>query len=268
MQLSDKQRDVMKKNREKLDERYERDRQNEVKRFNKILAYSERVHEELETMSPRELNLCSFFLGNICQKFDENYGLGTQLCLEWMLDHYIALELEKNAHPLLLKIMDFLQKNNHHERNKFYYFNDCEAFFVTPKKTDKTFLQPKTICVFGKSWENDTRFLTMDDPSDCIHNLYVRLIWRRSKPGLYRKERLTLSFYKNRNFNMAYSNDHTIYGDARDPGHVLTYQKWTYPKMEQQAKCDKVIWDINQPLRYFFEINTLHTQISELTNHS
>ncbi len=192
------------------------------------------------------------FLANICSHFDDIYGSGRQLCLEWMLDFYISIEFEK-IYPWLREVWQFLIDNNHNIRNKLDYFNDSEAFYI-----DKD----RLICAFGKSWSNETRYLVMDHKEDYgtfqTHNCYVRKIWKRSRKNcIGRIDRPTLSHYRKINFNLNFNDKagFTIYGDCRDNGHVLSYKNYFGNK-----NCDHVMWDINEPLWFFFEVNTLWTQ--------
>lgn len=157
----------------------------------------------------------------------------------------------------LTQIRDLLRNGRHTQRNKYEYFNDCEAFYVEHPKIK--------VCVFGKTWHNKFRYLVMDmNNVPSFHQLYIRKIWRRLKKN-YSIEHPTLATYRVMEFEPSYKNGgHPFYGDARDPGHVLTYNRF----MLSHAKCDKTLWDLNAPLWFFFEVNTLLTQLTEQDSHT
>lgn len=188
------------------------------------------------------------YLANICSDMDDRFGLGTQLCLEWTLDNYMALQFEK-AYPLLCQIKTHLVEQGHTERNKLEYFNDCEAFSIDRGG--------KLTLVFGKQWHDEPRYLVIDETSDWNHRCYVRKVWRRTKLNFRSIVQPTLKHYRDANFDMHYKdgNSFRVYGDARDPGHVLSYER-----MFGRGKCDKVIWDIVAHTRFFFEVSTLWAQ--------
>lgn len=189
------------------------------------------------------------YLANICSDMDGRFGLGSQLCLEWMLDYYMALQFEK-AYPLLQEIKTHLVEQGHTERNKLEYFNDSEAFSINRGG--------KLTLVFGKHYPDEPRYLVIDEISDWTHRCYVRNVWRRTKLNcIGMVEQPTLKHYRDRNFDMHYRDGDSfrVYGDARDNGHVLTYEK-----IFGRGKCDKVIWDVGAHTWFFFEVNTLWTQ--------
>jgi len=199
-------------------------------------------------------------LALLCHERDKVYGFGGQLCLEWMLNHYIAMEFEA-AYSFLIDIWKALINGNHHERNKAEYFNDGEAFYCSKEGM---------VIVFGKRHPDVARYLVIDKftnlgaGEDPWHDCYVRKVWRKTGyDSIKLKEQPTLKFYRDRAFNMGYMSDHIIYGDARDPGHVLTYEN-----KFGRAKCDKVIWNIREPLSFFFEVEALWDQLVPSTTAS
>lgn len=218
-------------------------------RRKRCMAYAHHVQSKLNKDTPNQTNIHAEFLAYICNEFDVAFGPGSQLCLKWFLDHYIAKEFER-AHPWIEQIWQFLVDNGHDCRNKLEYFNDAKAFFV-----DKT----RHICVFGK---DEPRYLVIDNRKKHTLNLlwdrcYVRRIWRRTKLDcIGGVERPTLKHYRAIDFQMRFHDGpFRIYGDCRDQGHVLTYTD-----QYGSAKCDHAIWDINEPLGFFFEVNSLWTQ--------
>lgn len=120
----------------KLDQMVEDDEQLRKR----ILAYAMRVISKLRRDGEHNTSNHAEFLATICNECDVVYGLGSQLCLEWMLDFYMAMEF-KRAYSRLYQIWEFLVQNGYRERNKLEYFNDSEAFFVDDERL---------ICVFGK----------------------------------------------------------------------------------------------------------------------
>lgn len=216
-------------------------------------SYAKRVTKNLARDDDTMLH--AEFVAAVCNEFDTDYGLGIQLCLEWALDCYMGIEF-KRAYPWLRQIWEHLVEGGHDIRNKLDYFNDCEAFFVDAERL---------ILVFGKHYRNSPRYLVIDEPKHILdwHRCYVRRIWRRTKLDcIGGVEHPTLRHYRDVGFSMGFSDGPLrIYGDARDRGHVLTFRDEFGP-----AQCDKVIWNINNPLGFFFEINTLWTQTVGVRN--
>lgn len=189
------------------------------------------------------------YLANICSDMDDRFELGSQLCLEWMLDHYMALEFER-AYVCLKAIKTHLVEHGHTERNKLEYFNDSEAFSIDRGG--------KLTLVFGKHYSDTPRYLVIDNLSYASHRCYVRHVWRRTKLNCIGVvEQPTLKHYKDSSFDVRLTKGplQQAFGDARDPGHVLSYEK-----MFGRGKCDKVIWGIGSHTSFFFEVNTLWTQ--------
>lgn len=220
------------------------------KRRRQRLAYAKRVTHVL-SKGHNNTNLNAEFLGTICSELDSEFDVGSQLCFEWMADYYIAREFER-VYPWIQQIWNFLVENGHSERNKLEYFNDSEAFYVD---TDRL------IFVCGKSWQRESRCLVIDSHPDIgemkRHLCWVRRVWRRRRLNCIGSvDRPTISHYRAVDFAMGFHDGNfRIYGDCRDCGHVLTYKNEF-----GVGKCDRVISDINEPLRFFFEINTLWTQ--------
>lgn len=189
------------------------------------------------------------YLAHICSDMDDRFGLGGQLCLEWTLDYYMALQFDK-AYVWLKEIKTHLVENGHTERNKLEYFNDSEAFSIDRGG--------KLTLVFGKHYPDEPRYLVIDDVSLIGHCCYVRKVWRRTKLNcIGMVEQPTLKHYRDLGFDMHYSDGASfrIYGDCRDNGHVLTYER-----MHGRGKCDKVIWDVGAHTWFFFEVNILWSQ--------
>ena len=187
------------------------------------------------------------FLAKVCHDHDKQYGSGSYLALEWMLDHFMYLEWQRHR-PLFLEIMSRLK--DYSRQRPFEYFNDAEAFSVPAKN--------KRVLVCGKYADDGSigylviETIPIESPlmPELWHRPEVRV--RRIWPRLGRNcigvvDRPTLGWYRRHGFEGKY-------GDARDPGHVLTCDRF--------GKADKTIWKIHAPQWFFFEINTLHTQLS------
>lgn len=226
-------------------------------RRRQCLSYANRVIARLKIYG-QDTDNHAMFLARVGNELDSVYGLGGgQLCLEWMLDYYMAMEFER-AYPWLVAIWKYLVDNEYDQKNKYEYFNDAEAFYVEAERM---------ICVLGKRYGQ--RYLVIDDrkPDDHVfsHKCYVRHIWPRTKfDCIGGVARPVLRHYSSLNFKMGFSDGPLrVYGDARDQGHVLTYEK-----ILGKATCDKVIWDVNAPILFFFEVNTLWTQAIGIADES
>lgn len=192
-----------------------------------------------------------------CQGLDKKYGIGgDKIVLDWLLDVYVALEFER-AYPLLLKTWKYLIAHKHHEQNGFEYFDCEEAFFLN---------KDQMVMVMGGGRQDDTRILIVDERSPnqtllpLFNRCYVRRIWKRRKRNCIGSiEKPTLADYRALNFKMEYhaGPPFRLYGDCRDKGHVLTYSKVLSPF----GSCDKVRWNIQEPMWWLFHVNHLWKQI-------
>ena len=221
----------------------------------KSIDYMHQVASRLEEKTEDDTNIYAEAIGRIIAKYDDRkFGLGGGwLCLEWFLDYYVAWTLENNVFDKLVQIREMLHDGKYTQRNKYEYFNDCEAFYIKHSTL--------SLCVFGKSWHSEPRYLVIDVDSPSQHRLYVRRVWRKLKKG-YAIEQPTLTTYRTIKYEPSFSRaGYPFFGDARDPGHVLTYTKF----MTMKGQCDKTLWDLNAPLWFFFEVNSLWTQITEAT---
>ncbi len=221
--------------------------------LSRVMARAEEISAELRAAD--DTSHSAAFLGKVLYDQDEMFGVGHVLCLEWTLDHFMARAFEK-AYPLLLEIHEFLVENGHGECSKREYFNDREAFFAH---------KDRPICVFGSRFRSEPRYLWIDRPENSPgwsrHRSYVRQVWQRTGLDcIGGVAKPVLRHYRENDFDMKFRRDapFRIYGDARDEGHVLTYEK-----MHGRARCDKVIWDVSAPLWFLFEVNTLHAQLTE-----
>ena len=216
----------------------------------RVMASSNRALKMLQ--ADGLLDEPAMYLANICAELDAQYGVGSTLCLDWMLDRYVAMEFERRVHPWFIEIWEALKAGGHTHRNQFEYHADAEAFYI-PHET-------KRLVVMGSWWKyGGSKVLVIDNTADERHwqKLYVRRIWRRTKLSCGRyMEQPTLSYYRKHDFVMG-GDDGCFYGDSRDRGHIMTYEKL----MSQDGNCDKVIWDLQAPIRWFFNVNSLWTQL-------
>ena len=65
-----------------------------------------------------DFNHKAMFLGDMCQLLDEKFGVGSTLGLDWLVDHYLAFEFERNVYPLVKEIHQLLRDKKHHYQNK------------------------------------------------------------------------------------------------------------------------------------------------------
>ncbi len=208
----------------------------------KIMASSNRTLKRLSHKSL--LDEPAKFLANICVELDAEYGVGTTLALDWMLDNYVAMEFERRAYPWFIDIWQALKDGKHTVKNQFDYSDGYEAFYI-PHKTMK-------IVVMGSWWKySGSKVLVMDNPGHdgYFRKFSVRKIWKRLSQTKWSVERPTLAHWRKKDFKLKY-------GDCRDPGHIMTYEKMS---PAHAGKCDHVIWDLNEPIRWFFDVNILWT---------
>lgn len=193
------------------------------------------------------------YLANICVELDVKYDVGSTLTLDWFLEQYIAMEFERRVYKLFVEAWKILKERNHTYKNQYEYFSDAEAFYI-PHET-------KRIIVMGSWWSyGGSKVLVIDDTETRLFKkFYVRRIWKKTKLCYDSIEQPTLAYYRKRNFDMGYGKNQCFYGDCRDPGHIMTYDN----SFIGHSKCDKVIWDLIGPIRWFFNVNTLWTQLME-----
>jgi len=218
--------------------------------------YADRLLKKFKTFST---NTQAQILAKICVHLDEEYGVGTQLTLEWTLDHYMAHEFEKNVSPLLDKIWIGLRNSGFTVRNKFEYHKDAEAFYIPHPEY--------RVCVFGQTYRDSVRYLVIDHNTYGegflrYRKVYVRRIWNRTRKNCIDSvDQPTLNFYRKLKFDLRGAG-HPIYGDGRDPGHIMTYENM----FNERGKCDNVLGRPAKPLNWFFECNSLWTQLNEDVN--
>ena len=123
----------------------------------KIVSFGDDVLADLEKTTT-DFNIKTQFLGHMAQRLDEKFGVGSTLGLDWLVDHYLAYEFERNVYPLVSEIHQMLRDRNHHYQNKREYFNDAEAYYIPHKE--------KNICVFGKWYHDRPTYLVIDESSD------------------------------------------------------------------------------------------------------
>jgi len=183
------------------------------------------------------------YIANICVELDAEYGVGTTLTLDWMLDSYFEMEFDRRVRRLLPEIHAALKAGNYTEKNPDSHFRGL-AFYVPH--------DDKTIFVHGggdESW----RYLVIFDK---LGYVYVRKIWNRlGRNCIGNVDRPTLAFYRKQNFAPwdASPRASGFYGDCRDEGHVFTTQF-----LQGVAH---VIWNIGIPMSWFMEVNSTWTEM-------
>jgi len=210
----------------------------------KILKYAERVKRKLDKDKLGSLYK-SIFLAKIAKENTEM----DHLTMKWMLDHYMG-EYIKEAIPVMNKIHARLIENGYGNRNKYDYFNDCEAFYMA---------KDRPVFVLGKHY--GPKYLVMfNEPERIGGNIFVRHIWNRTrKDCIGTVDHATLSYYKKIDFKPRFIDSPRLYGDCRDYGHVLTYEGWL-----GNPKCDNVHWDIHNHTAFIFELYSLSKQLFEV----
>lgn len=239
------------------------DNTKEFKRAEAVMARLSRSRKKWRAESNRTLrrlankrlhDQAAMFLANICVELDKTFGPGSQLTLEWMLDFYVSMEFERRARPMFIKCWNELRARKHTHKNPFDYSDlDMSAFYI-PHPT-------KRIVVMG-SWHKygRSKALVIDDADERGKDkVIVRRIWPRSKRNDYYFEQPTLSFYRKLGFKTDGNDEPRTYGDCRDSGHVLTYDRWAFACKVASAghHCDHVIWNIAEPLHWFSEVGWL-----------
>ena len=223
----------------------------------KVMKSSDVVFEDLMKLTG-DLDSQAEFLGNITVRIDDKFPLGTTLCLDWLIDHFVAYEFERSAHAWSNEIYETLKERGHTYLNPCEYFNDNEAFYI-PHATKK-------IYVCGKTYNERPRYLVIDDlgESGFIGNFYVRWVWKKTKlNSIGGVQQPTLSLYRKNDFSLRHADTKgALYGDCRDVGHILTYELVTF-KGDGHGKADSAMYTINDIIHWFFEVNCLHTELTE-----
>ncbi len=220
----------------------------QCKHRSKVLQSSTRALKRLQT--DNDTNKAAIYLANICVELDDKFGVGSTLCLNWMLEHYMVMEFERRIYPRFLEIWEALRNGGYTYKNQYNYF-DAEAFYIPH--------EAKSIIVMGSWWKyGGTKSLVIDDLGCIFNKFYVRKIWKRTRMNCIDNiDRPTLSFYRKFNFVMSHDSHSTVYADCRDNGHVLTYVRG----LVNNSKCDSVIWNLNDHIQWFFQVNSLWDQL-------
>ena len=196
----------------------------------------------------------SYKLADICVEGDVQFGLGSTLTLDWLIDNYVAMEYERRVEPKLLYIYEKLKTWDHTDRCKFQHFNDMEAYWIPHDSLQ--------VMVMGKTY--GPRYLVIRKEQAFTMtkwtSTHVRMIWPRTRRNCINNvDQPTLSYYKDRDFDMSFGNDGCLYGDSRDPGHILTFENYG----GIGKGCDHAHWDLAKTTRWFFDVGCLHTNIRE-----
>ena len=225
------------------------------------LSYSNRVAKVLKG-DHDDTDDQAKFLANICQQLDERFGTGSQLTLEWVIDHYLGLEYHRNIAPKLAEMYNALVKGKHTLRNKAEHFKGYTYYIPTDKSKKVMVMTNENNGDYNKPWS----WLVIIDENVISEKVYVRKIWTKTRLDCIQNvDQPTLSFYRKIKFDMCYDNG--VYGDARDRGHVMSLrQDKPYDKENgvhddvEAGKCDHSLWHMDEALRWFFEVGCEHTE--------
>lgn len=218
----------------------------------KLLTYACKVRKKI---SPKDnTDEEAEFLAHICVALDQRFD-GEPLTLEWMLDHYVAFELEQTIYPKFIVIWEKLSQRKCTYKNPFEYFSGLA--YPIPHPTKRVYVSRVDSC-------HDKSYLIVDEGTNhdnylSWHHFLVRNVWDHAvKNSVGYMKRPTLQFYRKRKFDFTYGDD-GIYGDCRDPGHVLTYAK----TLLTHGKADHVEWDLQAPLAWFRETRRLFNALQD-----
>ena len=92
----------------------------------KIMEMSSRALSALRKFDTTDED--SMYLANICVEMDAKYDFGSHLTLDWLVDHYIAMEFERRVEPKLIEIYEALKAGGHNSRDRFEHFDDRIAY--------------------------------------------------------------------------------------------------------------------------------------------
>ena len=225
----------------------------ELRTHNKWKAERDKVLEKIMTRSNRELKRLSDdkllsepaqYLANICVELDAGYGVGTTLTLNWMLDHYFEMEFERRVRAWLTEIYDALKAGGATEKNPVDLFKGL-AFCVPHKEK----------MIFVHDWDGLSGYLVIVEKpilgysafsKEHLGDVYVRRIWKKLGRQYGFLHKLTLAYYRKKDFSPRYC-------DCRDKGHVFT--------TKFLVGVDHAIWDINVPMSWFMAINGVWTAL-------
>lgn len=211
------------------------DQQNRTDRFtyDELKRYTQHVYKELRIRSGGAARYQPYMYGYLPALFDTEPGMDGHLGLEWTIDAYLGYMVER----YILGPWPEVQKRlGGYTKRKPFVYNDLDnEAWVDGNALVHNFQTYNTVCMFNGSV--------------VFNEIWVREYWKRfvwEKIGdRSRIKQPTLNYYKNRRYDILQS-EHGIYGDARDPGHILTFVKVN----KLPGKCEKGYWHLPEALAY------------------
>lgn len=229
----------------------------------KLHAFSETTLTKLKEYDDTDEQ--AKFLANICVQLDERFGVGSQLTLEWFVDHYLGGEYFNNIAPKLEELYDMLVEDNHTCANPWSHFKGY-AYYV-PCKAANEYSSKKILVMTNENNEN-WKWLVIIDENTISENVFVRKIWKKTRLNCINDvDQPTLSFYRKINFDLCFDND--VYGDCRDIGHIMSYKSLKDINHDGGistkvvGKCDHSLSFIADNIRWFMEVGFLHCEMIE-----
>ncbi len=204
---------------------------------NKATAYARRAGKHLREMLPRDdaedfdTNGASHALAVLIDGFVHRaWGDGGHLCLQWMMDNFWGLQIERIV-PTIEEIWSICIEQKHTQRNPFVW-NDLDyKVFYAPTNDKK--LQ---VLVFDSQ---GCSYLLVNDQNSIMQRIHWRKLWRKLGRNCIKSvDRPTLRWYRQNGFRPA--SIHGWYGDARDNGYLFSYEKMKLTLgTERMPKADR-----------------------------
>ncbi len=162
------------------------------------------------------------------------WSCGEYLGIEWALEHFWAAEVERHI-PRLLEIHNLLEERNHTQKNPFTYNDmDYNIFYI---KNDWIKNQKWIKDVEGEGIDYFKNIMVFDQQGygqlvihkkDYFHEkINAVRIWPRTTKRYGFTDKRSLNYYRNKKWKLEY-------GDCRDKGYILSYEK-----MFNNSKVDR-----------------------------
>ena len=173
-----------------------------------------------------------------------NWLSGGNLCLEWMMEHFWGLQVERIV-PTIEKIWSVCVEQKHTQRNPFVWNDlDHKVFYVPTKDKELKVL------VFDSQGYS---YLLINDQNTIMQQIHWRKLWHKLGRNCIKSvDRPTLRWYRQNGFRP--SSVHRWYGDARDNGYLFSYERMKFmpgteasmPKVDrgcdQFGHIDHALW--------------------------
>lgn len=192
--------------------------------INKAKAYARRAGEHLRKMLPEKSDDPDGFdtigasdaLATLIDGFvHRNWSSGENLCLEWMMEHFWGLQVERVV-PTIEEIWSICVEQKHTQRNPFVWNDlDYEVFHVPTKdKGLKVLVLDSQGC----------SYLLVNDQNSIMQRIHWRKLWNKLGRNCIKSvDRPTLRWYRQNGFRPTAI--HGWYGDARDNGYLFSYER-------------------------------------------